>query len=215
MIQSGKPRRHCAACAGGAGETMPAPNHRELRTRMTPLIPAALTEHIDRVVTLAAALAKRHAFDVATTERLLIAAQGHDLLRALEPAELLARAEDRGLEVDPVERAAPVLLHGPLAAEELCADFDVCDPWVLHAVRWHTSGHPEFNDAAWVFFLADKVEPWKVEQWPALHSVLDTAWDSPVQAALRYLELNIERGEERGWQQHPMALSARLALVER
>jgi HD superfamily phosphohydrolase YqeK len=193
---------------------MPTSDHRELRARMTPLIPPGLTEHIDRVVTLAAALAERHAFDGATTQRLLLAAQGHDLLRALEPAELLARAVNSGLEVDPVERAAPVLLHGPLAAEELCAEFGLCDPWVLHAVRWHTSGHPDFDDVAWAFFIADKVEPWKVEQWPALQSVLDAAWDSPVQAALRYLKLNIERGEARGWQQHPMALSARRALSD-
>ncbi|HJM88402.1 MAG TPA: hypothetical protein QF624_02100 [Dehalococcoidia bacterium] len=193
---------------------MPTTDQRKLRAQMTPLIPPGVTGHIDRVVTLAAALAERHAFDVATTERLLLAAQGHDLLRALEPADLLTRAADRGLEVDPVERAAPVLLHGPLAAEELCADFDLCDPWVVHAVRWHTSGHPDFDDAAWVFFLADKVEPWKVEQWPALQQVLDSAWESPAQAALRYLELNIERGESRGWHQHPMALSAGRALIE-
>ena len=91
---------------------------------MTPELPAGLVSHIDRVVVLAGQIARRHDADSART---LLAAQGHDLLRSLAPAELLECAERLGIEVDPVERAEPVLLHGPLGALELRERFGVRD----------------------------------------------------------------------------------------
>ena len=187
-------------------------DHRTLRERMAPDLPAGLLAHVDRVVALAGELARHHGANEAQT---LLAAQGHDLLRALEPAELLARAERRGLEIVPVERAAPLLLHGPLGALELSERFGVEDEAVLHAIRWHTTGHPDYGPEAWVFFLADKVEPEKLRAWPELERVLDLARNSLPTAALAYLDLSVERGQREGWQPHPMALRARDALLGR
>ena len=190
-------------------------DHEALRARMTPGLPAGLVEHIDRVVELTGRLAAAHDLDGDATARLLLTAQGHDLLRALDDAQLLARAEAQAIAVDAVERAAPVLLHGPLGASELCERFAVCDPWVEHAVRWHTTGHPDFDREAWLFFLADKLEPWKREQRPELGALLDAAWEAPERAALEYLELNLAHGARLGWRPHPMALRSGEALRER
>ena len=191
-------------------------DQQRLRERMALELPPGLLAHIDRVVTLAAELARLHDTDVTRT---LLAAQGHDLLRASAPAELLAGAEARGLEIDPVERAAPVLLHGPLGALELRERFAVEDESVLHAVRWHTTGHPHYDTEAWAFFIADKAEPEKVRAWPALRRVLDRALeassDALEQAALAYLTLSIERGAREGWTPHPLSLRTREALRER
>jgi HD superfamily phosphohydrolase YqeK len=190
-------------------------DHRSLRERMTPGLPAGLVDHIDRVVTLAGQLAVAHDLDDGATARLLLTAQGHDVLRSLDDAELLRRAAEQAIELDPVERAEPVLLHGPLGATDLCDRFAVCDAWVEHAVRWHTTGHPDFDGDAWLFFLADKLEPWKVEQRPELAPLLDAAWEAPQRAALEYLALNLEHGARLGWRPHPMALRTDEALRER
>jgi len=190
-------------------------DHEVLRARMTPKLPARLVEHIDRVVTLAGQLAGAHHLDRNATERLLLTAQGHDVLRALDDADLLARAEAEAIEIDPVERAEPVLLHGPLGATDLCDRFAVCDPWVANAIRWHTTGHPDFDRDAWLFFLADKLEPWKVEHRPELAPLLDAAWQQPECSALEYLSLNLEHGARLGWQPHPMALRSGEALRDR
>lgn len=186
---------------------------RELRRLIAPELPDGLRAHVDGVVELADELAQLHGVGGDARERLLLAAAGHDLVRAVEPADLLARAEARGITIDSVERATPLLLHGAVGAAELCERFDVCDEWVLHAVRWHTSGHPDFDEAAWLFFLADKVEPWKLERWPALQDVAVAARTSPRRAALQYIELNLERGIALGWEPHPMAERARVALA--
>jgi predicted HD superfamily hydrolase involved in NAD metabolism len=162
------------------------------------------------VVQLADELARRHGLDVAQTR---LAAQGHDLLRAVPPSELLARAEARGLPIDPVERAAPVILHGPLGALELEERFGLDDRAVLEAIRWHTTGHPDYTPEAWAMFVADKVEPAKLARTPALQVVLDRAADSLPSAALAYLDLRLLEAVQQRRQIHPMAVLTRNALL--
>ena len=183
---------------------------RALRARMAAEVPASMLAHIDRVVAAAEPLARRHGADV---DRTLLAAQGHDLLRALPEAEWLARAEARGLELLPVERARPVLLHGPLGALELRERFGVEDELVLHAIHWHTTGHPAFGPEAWAMFVADKIEPAKLARRPELQGVIDLAEGSLEAAALAYLELEAARSERESFTLHPRAIETREALT--
>ena len=79
------------------------------------------------------------------------------------------------LDIDPVERDEPVILHGPIGALHLEERYEIHDPRVLFAIRWHTPGHPDYDSEAWAMFIADKVDPHKVERWPALQEVADIA----------------------------------------
>ena len=183
-----------------------------LRARMASEVPPRLLDHIDRVVAIADALARRHGLDVA---RARLMAQAHDVLRALPPAALLAEAERRAMAIDPVERDAPVILHGPLGALVLAERYGIADERVLFAVRWHTPGHPEYDGEAWAMFIADKVEPHKVERWPALQEVADLAQASLAAAALRYLDLRLEEAARDHVPVQPMATLTRNALLRR
>lgn len=197
---------------------MPRLDDRVLREQMATGIPAGLLAHIDRVVALADRLAVLHRLDVPLAR---LMAQGHDVLRALPDAELLARAEARGLAVDPVERDVPVLLHGPLGAIELRERFGVDDRRVLDAIWWHTTGHPDYVPEAWAMFVADKIEPHKLERWPALQTVVDVALGAgggaaPLErAALLYLDLRQDEAVRDRLQIHPMANLTRNYLVRR
>jgi predicted HD superfamily hydrolase involved in NAD metabolism len=171
-----------------------------------------MLEHIDRVVGLADGLARRHGLDVALTR---LMAQAHDVVRAIPPAELLRRAEAFGLAIDSVERTEPVILHGPVGAIELRSRLGVTDERVLHAVHWHTPGHPDYSLEAWAMFVADKIDPQKVERWPALARVAEVAERSLEGAALTYLELTLARAVEERWLIQPAAVLARNALVAR
>jgi predicted HD superfamily hydrolase involved in NAD metabolism len=179
---------------------------------MLPELPPSLVDHIDRVVALADDLARRHGLDVAWVR---LAAQGHDLLRAVPPEELLARAEARGISIDPVERAVPVILHGPLGALELEEGFGITDRAILEAIRWHTPGHPDYGPEAWAMFVADKVEPAKVRRNPALAPVRDIAGRSIEAAALAYFDLRLQEAVTNHEQVHPMATLARNHLIAR
>ncbi len=183
-----------------------------LRERMAAELPSKMLAHIDRVVSLADEFARMHGLDVA---RARLMAQGHDLVRAVKGKELLRRAEARGLAIDPVERDEPVILHGPIGALELAERFDVSDADVLFAIHWHTPGHPDYTLEAWAMFIADKVDPHKVERWPALAEVRDLASTSLEAAALRYLDLRLEEAIERRHSVHPMVTLTRNALLRR
>ena len=187
-----------------------------LRERMTIEVPAGIIAHIDRVVTLADRLAARHGLDVPLAR---LMAQGHDLLRAEQPADLLARAIARGLSIDPVDRDVPVILHGPLAALALRERFDVTDQRVFDAIWWHTTGHPNYSGEAWAMFVADKVEPNKLARWTALQHVLDAAVGndgheaSLERGALAYLDLRQDEAVRKGLPVHPMATLTRNHLL--
>lgn len=194
------------------------PDDHAIRARMAAEVPTGLLAHIDRVVALTDRLATLHSLDVPLAR---LMAQGHDLLRAVPPAELLARAEARGLLVDPVERDVPVILHGPLGALELRDRFAVDDPRVIEAIWWHTTGHPDYPPEAWAMFISDKVEPRKLARWSALQSVLEAALGadgeapSLERAALAYLDLRQDEAVREHQQVHPMATLTRNHLLRR
>jgi predicted HD superfamily hydrolase involved in NAD metabolism len=168
---------------------------------------------MDRVVEVADALARRWGLDV---ELARLMAQAHDVSRHLGDAEWLRRAEDYGIPIGEVERAVPVLLHGPVGAEELRARFQVTDERVLSAVWWHTPGHPTYSPEAWAMFIADKVEPRKAEKWKALKKVHRTALEVGLEAAaLQYLDLRLKEAVREGYLVQPQLILTRNALLER
>lgn len=175
-------------------------------------LPAGLIAHIDRVVVIASELAALHGADVGLAR---LMAQAHDVARAVPPSDLLQRAEALGLPVDPVDRAEPVLLHGPVGAVELYERYGLRDDRVLHAVHWHTSGHIDYGPEAWAMFIADKVDPHKVERWPELATVHAAAQTSLERGALVYLDLLLGRALSEGWQIHPGSVLTRNTLLAR
>jgi len=182
-----------------------------LREAMAAEVEPRLLAHIDRVVALADELARRHGLDVPLAR---LMAQGHDLVRAVPPAELLTRAEARRLPIDPVERDVPVLLHGPIGALELRERFGVSDPRVFEAIWHHTWGHPDYTPEAWAMFIADKVEPGKARKWKPLQRVRRIAFEHSLEAAaLAYLDARLKEAVRDGIAVHPLATLTRNHLL--
>ncbi len=184
-----------------------------LRARLAEECPPGLMAHMDRVVTAADELASRWGLDVPLARYM---AQAHDVVRHLEDAEWLRRADAYGIPIDEVEREVPVLLHGPVGAEELRRRFGVADQRVLDAVWWHTPGHPDYGPEAWAMFVADKVEPHKVQRWPALEEVRRLAMEVGLEAAaLRYLDLRLEEAVWERYLVQPQLVATRNHLLAR
>ena len=121
-------------------------------------------------------------------------------------SEMCIRDRSNNIPISGYEYKAPVLLHGPLAAHWLEADFNCHDEEVINSVRYHTTGHPGMTDIEKIVFLADKVEPDKVRQDPALELVtlvMDTNLDTPI---LEYLKLRIESILEKKGIVHPLSI---------
>jgi predicted HD superfamily hydrolase involved in NAD metabolism len=181
----------------------------ELRTAVQSL-PDGLRDHILRVEAESRWLARRHGVD---EPRAVVAALGHDLVRHLNGPELLALAGRYGLTPDPIETAAPILVHGPIAARMLSRHYGVEDAEVLAGVDCHTTARAGMTPLEQVLFVADKVEAHKLAREPALDAVKALASDDLGAAVLRYLDHMLEQAVRRGWQVHPRSAEARNELL--
>ena len=173
-------------------------------------LPDGLRRHIKAVAAEARRLARLHSVD---EDRAMMAALTHDIARAMEPEEILRLARELGLNPNEVEEAAPILLHGPVAARLLASRYGIEDEEVLAVARWHSTGRAGMSALEKVVFLADKVEPGKVAGQPDLEEVRRLAETDLDGAILRYLDLQLLEAVRQGWPLHPDAVAARNELL--
>lgn len=83
----------------------------------------------------------------------------HDWDKALDDAELLARAASYGIEVVGSPVLAVGLLHGPVAACELPHVFPSVTTTITQAVARHTVGAIDMTPLDMIVFVADAIEP--------------------------------------------------------
>lgn len=92
-------------------------------------------------------------------ERAETAALLHDLCRNFSNDEMLQAAANYGIAIDGYAALKPMLLHGPVAAEESKRIFGIDDPEVYEAVYVHTTGMPGMGLIARALYVADFSEP--------------------------------------------------------
>ena len=175
-------------------------------------LPEGLRSHIERARTVGRELADRHNVDAQAVDTGVAA---HDLARALDDEQLLHEARRCRLDVTPLESSAPILLHGPIAAEWLSRECEPADSRVLDAVRWHTTGCPGMDDVAKAVFLADKLDPQEVEAYPYLVKVETLASLDMDDAILEYVDREIEHLLNNGLLVHPATIDLRNELLMR
>jgi predicted HD superfamily hydrolase involved in NAD metabolism len=175
-------------------------------------LPRGLRAHTLRVETEALRLAELHGVDA---KRASLAALGHDLVRHLPGDHLLALAVRHGLQPDEVERAEPILLHGPVAARMLVTDYGIEDATIVAGVDCHTTARAGMAPLEQVLFVADKVEPHKLQREPRMAVVRSKAEGDLDAGVLEYLNWSIEAALRKGWLLHPRTLEARNDLLAR
>ena len=121
----------------------------------------------------------------------------------------IAVAEGLGILPDEVQRAVPMLLHGPIAAAVLSLKLGVVDSDVLNAIRYHTTCRAGASELELVVFVADKIalDP-SAPVRDFVPEVRAAAERSLQYAALAYLAWVVDRGPELGWQVHSDAIAA-------
>jgi predicted HD superfamily hydrolase involved in NAD metabolism len=177
------------------------------------VLPQGLREHIQRV--RATALEFATAWELSPENRAAVdlAAAAHDLARHLPPEALLAEAKRLRIPVTLADRHAPILLHGPVAAELLVREHGVTDTRVVNAARFHTTGRPNMDAIAQAVFLADKVEPWKLQRRPRLAPILALAFTNPKRAIADFLTDEITALFSIGGLVHPMSIETRNSYI--
>jgi len=173
-------------------------------------LPAGLQAHIHRVVEIARELAVCHGIN---QEQAALAALAHDVARAMTDGELLRRAAGMGLPIGVVERRVPILLHGPVGAEILQQEAGLTDISIYKAVYWHTTANPDLDELGKVVFIADKLDPAKIDSYPYLPQIRQMAFQDLDRAILHFLTRQAMDRLNRGELVHPVMVETRNALL--
>lgn len=168
-------------------------------------LPFAIREHVLRVRAIALDLAQPHGVD---REQVWLAVSAHDMARGLDDSALLDRARQLGLDIGPVERAVPILLHGPIAAEMLKLQ-GLNDSLAYDAVYWHSTGRQGMSVLEKVVFMADKLDPYKADRYQDISEMRELSRHDLDAALLRFLENEMARLLREGMVVHPAMLAAR------
>ncbi len=150
-------------------------------------------------MTTAARLAHAHSRDVF---KAALAGLIHDCAKHLPAGEAIGY-------VPPTEhatRAEPKLYHGPAGAQLAVKWFDVRDPLILDAIRYHTTGRAAMTWLDLVLYLADKTEPFRV--YPHAEKIRAMAESDLTGAFLYSAQVFCEELATKGGNPHPDTLAA-------
>lgn len=154
-------------------------------------IPPKRHPHVMGVVEMANRLARLYAPQDVMLVRL--AGWIHDSAKADSDAELLALAEDYGVNISDFERRVPMLLHGIVAYHMANDVFAFNDERLATACHCHTTGAPGMNITDKIVMLSDSIET-NTRDYPGVDEIrraalddLDTAVKLLVQRTLSYL----------------------------
>lgn len=158
------------------------PRYKEFLQILRERLPDEKVSHCIFVAEYAASLATKAgvAHDDIVTAALL-----HDLCRTEEPENLLARARGYGIDISESAMEFPMLLHGPVAAEECRDELGVFEEDIYEAIYWHTTGRTGLGRTGQLLFLADFSEP--TRKFPEAAEARALAREEGFEVAIRYV----------------------------
>lgn len=148
-------------------------------------------EHTLSVAYTAACLAMCNGIDPVKAE---IAGLLHDCAKCLTNEKRIQICEKHQIEMNAAEKQNPFLLHAKVGAYLAEAKYDITDPDILGAVRWHTTGKPDMSILEKIVFIADYIEPLRdhSSRLPEIRrlsfSDLDLALTEILKDTLQYLQ---------------------------
>ena len=102
-------------------------------------------------------LAKHYSAD---TEKAYIAGLVHDCAKEIDAEKSICLLKERYKIIpDAISLQMPRLLHGVLGACVAQSEFDIYDPEILDAVRYHTTGKANMSLLSRIIYIADYIEP--------------------------------------------------------
>ena len=131
------------------------PDKNLVREKLKNLLPRDRYQHSLRVEKAALSLARHYKVSRAKAS---IAALLHDCSRFLSPKQMLKQAKAWKIEVSPIERFQPKLLHAKLSAIIAGRKFNLRDRSVLSAIERHTVGAEKMSRLEKIIYLADHIE---------------------------------------------------------
>jgi len=169
-------------------------------------------EHSLGVAEASVALAQGFGFSTSFVEKALIADFLHDAAKLMTPAKLFAAADDFQLGLDEWDRATPQTVHPFVGAALVQQTFNIRDPDILNAIRYHTTGRTGMSALEKIVYIADKTE--KRTRNPEYIAEMTAALDFNQPETLnitllKILDATLLHLLQKGFAIHPRTLAAR------
>lgn len=113
-------------------------------------------EHTLGVAYTAACLAMRYGCNPEDAE---IGGLLHDCAKQYDNETLLKKCSKYDIPISDIECKNPSLLHAKLGAYLAEKKYDVDNPEILNAIRYHTTGRPDMSLLEKIIYVADYIEP--------------------------------------------------------
>ena len=149
--------------------------------------------HTQGVMYTAAVLAMKYHENIYEA---MLAGLLHDCGKVGTTKEQLEKAIQYNVTLTEDEREHLSMVHAPLGAYLAEHDFLVTEKSVLDAIRYHTTGRPEMTLLEKIIYIADKIEPYRGDDWK-IRRVRDLAFTDINEAICKWAELVIEHLEEK------------------
>ena len=130
-------------------------------------------EHTMGVMYTAAAMAMRYDMDL---QKALLAGLLHDCAKCIPSDKKISLCEEHGITISESERKNPSLLHAKLGAFFAEEKYGVKENDILEAITYHTTGRPKMTLLDKIVFIADYIEPNRV-QAPHLEQIRKLAFE--------------------------------------
>lgn len=117
-------------------------------------------------------------------EKAKLAGITHDIAKEMTKEEIFAYAQENGIQLSPIEREIPKVLHGKIGAD-ICKKKYGFDEELQKAIAYHTTGAPDMDTLAKIIYLADITEENRTfDDLPKIKSLSETNLDEAMLYAL-------------------------------
>ncbi|MBQ8954513.1 MAG: HD domain-containing protein [Clostridia bacterium] len=147
--------------------------------------------HVLNVSEANAAIAAQYGLNA---DKCRAAALLHDVSAVVRPADMLAWADDHGLDTCEAERKHPFLLHQRLSRLVAADYFGIEDEEILSPIECHTTLKEAASPCDMALFIADKLA-WDQEGTPPFFDAVSAALERSLEAAsLAYMDYMEDNG---------------------
>ena len=128
----------------------------EVDSRVKKTIKKSRYAHTQGVRFTSAAMAMKHGVNIRSAE---LAGVLHDCAKNLSHKEMEALCKRHNVEISEAEKKNKELLHAKAGMCLSAEVYEIDDPDILNAVKYHTTGRPDMSDLEKIVFIADFIEP--------------------------------------------------------
>ena len=132
----------------------------------------------------------------------------HDCAKEIPVEKAIALLREKyGMLPDCVALKSPNVLHGPLGAYMAQSLFQIYDPEILDAVRYHTTGKANMSLLSKIIYIADYIEPGR--SYPDVEKLRELTYEDIDRAILFGIDFTIGNLVNRGVVIHPDTVHCR------